>query len=159
MPIWQPDTGGCWCCHYSAADQRAPLDWGIHLGAQVDQLRARGSRVETIFPDSNSRSASDANLRDPSTRPPAARAGYTKAGPLPRSSPNSGELAALTKVITLGRTVTMRAADVLAYFDRPGTSNGQTEASTADSNTFTARPSAFVPSPATWPGPCSKPVA
>ena len=20
MPIWQPDTGGCWCCHHSAAD-------------------------------------------------------------------------------------------------------------------------------------------
>ena len=20
MPIWQPDTGGCWCCHHSAAE-------------------------------------------------------------------------------------------------------------------------------------------
>ena len=20
MPIWQPDTGGCWCCHRSAAE-------------------------------------------------------------------------------------------------------------------------------------------
>jgi NTE family protein len=55
---------------------RAPLDWGIHLAAQVDELRARGSRVETIFPDSNSRDAFGANLMDPSTRPPAARAGY-----------------------------------------------------------------------------------
>ena len=35
---------------------------------------------------------------------------------------------ALTEVITLGRTLTKRAADVLAYFDRPGTSNGPTEA-------------------------------
>ena len=35
---------------------------------------------------------------------------------------------ALQEVITLGRTLTKRAADVLAYFDRPGTSNGPTEA-------------------------------
>jgi transposase len=34
----------------------------------------------------------------------------------------------LTEVITLGRTLKRRAADVLAYFDRPGTSNGPTEA-------------------------------
>jgi len=34
----------------------------------------------------------------------------------------------LTELITLGRTLTRRAADVLAYFDRPGTSNGPTEA-------------------------------
>ena len=36
--------------------------------------------------------------------------------------------AALTELVTLGRTLTKRAADVLAYFDRPGTSNGPTEA-------------------------------
>ena len=35
---------------------------------------------------------------------------------------------ALSEVITLGRTLTKRATDVLAYFDRPGTSNGPTEA-------------------------------
>jgi len=34
----------------------------------------------------------------------------------------------LTELITLGRTLKRRAADVLAYFDRPGTSNGPTEA-------------------------------
>jgi Transposase len=34
----------------------------------------------------------------------------------------------LSEVITLGRTLKKRAADVLAYFDRPGTSNGPTEA-------------------------------
>ncbi len=55
---------------------RAPLDWGIHLAAQADELRARGSRVETIFPDGNSRDAFGVDLMDPSTRPPAARAGY-----------------------------------------------------------------------------------
>ncbi len=34
----------------------------------------------------------------------------------------------LTEVTTLGRTLKRRAADVLAYFDRPGASNGPTEA-------------------------------
>ena len=34
----------------------------------------------------------------------------------------------LTELITLGRTLTKRAVDVLAYFDRPGVSNGPTEA-------------------------------
>jgi NTE family protein len=55
---------------------RAPLDWGMHLAAQVDELRARGSRVETVLPDSDSRNALGSNLMDLSTRPPAARAGY-----------------------------------------------------------------------------------
>lgn len=39
-----------------------------------------------------------------------------------------GVPAALTELRTLGRTLKKRAADVLAYFDRPGTSNGPTEA-------------------------------
>jgi len=39
-----------------------------------------------------------------------------------------GVPAALKEVITLGPTLKKRAADVLAYFDRPGTSNGPTEA-------------------------------
>ena len=61
---------------------------------------------------------------------------------LPRTGPASGrELmvklidsvshgvpTALSELITLGRTLKKRAADVLAYFDRPGTSNGPTEA-------------------------------
>ena len=34
----------------------------------------------------------------------------------------------LQELITLGRTLKKRAADILAYFDRPGTSNGPTEA-------------------------------
>jgi NTE family protein len=55
---------------------RAPLDWAMQLVAQADELRARGSRVETILPDSNSRNAFGSNLMDLSTRPPAARAGY-----------------------------------------------------------------------------------
>jgi NTE family protein len=55
---------------------RKPLNWGLHLAAQADELRARGSRVETIFPDSDSRSAFGVNMMDPWTRPLAARAGY-----------------------------------------------------------------------------------
>ncbi|WP_181038941.1 patatin-like phospholipase family protein [Arthrobacter sp. Y81] len=54
----------------------APVDWGMHLAAQVDELRARGSRVETIFPDSNSEHMFGANAMDLALRPPAARAGY-----------------------------------------------------------------------------------
>ncbi|GAA4701060.1 hypothetical protein GCM10025781_19230 [Kocuria gwangalliensis] len=34
----------------------------------------------------------------------------------------------LTELITLGRTLKRRTEDVLAYFHRPGTSNGPTEA-------------------------------
>ena len=55
---------------------RTPPEWGVHLAAHVDDLRARGSRVETIFPDSNARDAFGVNMMDPSTRRPAARAGY-----------------------------------------------------------------------------------
>ncbi|WP_266170151.1 patatin-like phospholipase family protein [Dyella subtropica] len=55
---------------------RHPLEWGMQLAAQVDELRAGGSRVETIFPDSDSLNAFGANMMDLSTRPPSARAGY-----------------------------------------------------------------------------------
>ena len=41
---------------------------------------------------------------------------------------SQGVPTALTELVTLGRTLKRRAADVLAYFDRPGTSNGPTEA-------------------------------
>jgi len=43
-------------------------------------------------------------------------------------SVSHGVPATLPEIITLGRTLKKRAADVLAYFDRPGTSNGPTEA-------------------------------
>lgn len=41
---------------------------------------------------------------------------------------SDGVPAALRELVTLGRTLKQRAGDVLAYFDRPGTSNGPTEA-------------------------------
>ena len=55
---------------------RHPLEWGMHLATQVAELRAGGSRVETIFPDGDSLTAFGVTMMDPSTRPPAARAGY-----------------------------------------------------------------------------------
>jgi NTE family protein len=57
---------------------RAPLDWGMHLAAQADELRAGGSRVETILPDGDSLNAFGVNMMDLSTRPAAARAGYNQ---------------------------------------------------------------------------------
>ncbi len=53
-----------------------PGEWGMHLATQIDELRARGSRVETIFPDSDSEHMFGANAMDLSLRPPAVRAGY-----------------------------------------------------------------------------------
>jgi NTE family protein len=53
-----------------------PLEWGMQLAAQVDELRAAGSLVETVLPDEASLDAFGGNMMDPSTRPPAARAGY-----------------------------------------------------------------------------------
>ena len=57
---------------------RTPVRWGMHLATQVDELRARGSRVEMIFPDSTSEHMFGANAMDLSLRPPAARAGYNQ---------------------------------------------------------------------------------
>jgi NTE family protein len=54
----------------------APQQWGVHLATQLDELRVQGSRVETIFPDSNSEHLFGPNAMDFSLRPPAAQAGY-----------------------------------------------------------------------------------
>jgi transposase len=43
-------------------------------------------------------------------------------------SVGQGVPSALSEIITLGRRLKMRATDVLAYFERPGTSNGPTKA-------------------------------
>jgi len=53
-----------------------PKEWGTHLATQLDELRASGSRVETIYPDSNAEHLFGPNGMDLSLRPPAARAGY-----------------------------------------------------------------------------------
>ncbi len=61
---------------------RTPPEWGMDLATQVEELRAGGSRVETIFPDSDSEHLFGANAMDPSLRPPAARAGYDQGSAL-----------------------------------------------------------------------------
>lgn len=58
---------------------RHPQEWGMHLAVQVDELRAGGSRVETIFPDGDSLNAFGINMMDLTRRPPAAQAGYNQA--------------------------------------------------------------------------------
>ena len=55
---------------------RMPLEWGMDLATQVDELRAGGSTVETVFPDGRAGDVFDANALDQSTRLPAARGGY-----------------------------------------------------------------------------------
>lgn len=55
---------------------RMPLEWGMQLAAQVEELRAGGSRVETVFPDGDAEHMFGANAMDISLRPAAARAGY-----------------------------------------------------------------------------------
>ncbi|NEN04267.1 patatin-like phospholipase family protein [Diaminobutyricibacter tongyongensis] len=51
-----------------------PLDWGMQLAAQVEELQESGSTVETISPDSEHLFGT--NAMDLSLRPAAARAGH-----------------------------------------------------------------------------------
>jgi NTE family protein len=55
---------------------RMPLEWGMDLATQVGELRAGGSRVETVFPAGGAGDVFNASASDPSTRPQAARGGY-----------------------------------------------------------------------------------
>jgi NTE family protein len=48
----------------------------MQLAAQIDELRAGGSRVETIMPERTAEHMFGANAMDPSLRRPAARAGF-----------------------------------------------------------------------------------
>jgi hypothetical protein len=65
----------------------------------------------------------------------------------------------LTELTTLGRTPAKRADDVLAYIDRPGTSNGPTEAINGRlEHTYAAPPLASATSPTTQPAACSRPA-
>jgi NTE family protein len=57
---------------------RRPPEWGTDLASQVEALRERGSHVEVITPDADSRAAMGTNQMDPATRIPAARAGFAQ---------------------------------------------------------------------------------
>jgi len=53
-----------------------PLEWGMQLAVQADELRAGGSAVETVLPDGASLEAFGGSMMDLSTRPASARAGF-----------------------------------------------------------------------------------
>jgi NTE family protein len=55
-----------------------PSGWGMQLAAQIEDLRAAGSAVKTIFPDSDTEHLFGSNAMNPSLRPAAARAGYNQ---------------------------------------------------------------------------------
>jgi NTE family protein len=55
---------------------RMPAEWGTHLATQVDELRASGSQVETVYPASSAEHLFGVNGMDLSLRPAAAQAGY-----------------------------------------------------------------------------------
>ncbi|WP_159708328.1 patatin-like phospholipase family protein [Arthrobacter sp. 18067] len=55
---------------------RTPMEWRMHLAAQIDALRGSGSRVETVFPESDSEHMFGVNAMDLSLRPAAAQAGF-----------------------------------------------------------------------------------
>lgn len=75
------------------------------------------------------------------------------------ASVSAGVPKALTEIATLGRTLKKRAHDVLAYFDRPGTSNGPTEALNGRLEHLRGSALASATSPTTSPDPYSKPGA
>jgi NTE family protein len=58
---------------------RMPLEWGMQLEAQVDELSEQGSAVETVFPEASAEHLFGANAMDLSLRPAAAQAGYGQA--------------------------------------------------------------------------------
>src|SRR4029077_21281972 len=70
-----------------------------------------------------------------------------------------GVPAALSELITLGRTLKQRGDDVLAYFDRPGTSNGPAEAINGRLEHLRGSALDSATSPTTSPDHCSSPAA
>jgi NTE family protein len=63
-------------CSPFGGRSRVPRAWRMDLATQVDELRAGGSTVLTVFPDAGAGDVFDAHALDPSTRPRAARGGY-----------------------------------------------------------------------------------
>lgn len=133
--------------------RRVQQDLHGHRGRAGDPLfrTRRPAAPDTAGPAHRHRPAHRAPTRPPdgAVRDRRARAGRGDLGHLQRAvaayrepdrdrgresmseliaSISHGVPAALREVATLGRTLAKRSADVLAYFDRPGTSNGPTEA-------------------------------
>jgi NTE family protein len=57
---------------------RMPPEWGMDLATQVAELRAGGSRVETVFPDAMAGDVFGARAMDPATRRQAALGGHAQ---------------------------------------------------------------------------------
>lgn len=57
---------------------RTPESWGMHLEAQVAELRASGSRVEVLAPEEDIAPLFGVNAMDPASRAPAARGGLAQ---------------------------------------------------------------------------------
>ncbi|WP_407650290.1 patatin-like phospholipase family protein [Cellulomonas edaphi] len=55
---------------------RHPSAWGSDLATQVEELRAQGSTVETLFPGAAAEHLFGVDAMDPTLRTPAALAGY-----------------------------------------------------------------------------------
>jgi len=58
MPIWPPDTHGCWCCHHSAADHG--IRW---TGACTSQHRSTNYAHAAVESKRSSRTATRAHVR------------------------------------------------------------------------------------------------
>ncbi len=61
---------------------RHPLEWGMQLSAQVDELRDGGSLVETILPGEDLDHLFGPNAMNPALRAPAAEAGFAQGAAL-----------------------------------------------------------------------------
>jgi len=70
--------GGCWCCHRLAAEHGRRWGGACILPHRPTNYAPAAAESKTILPDNDSRGAFGVNLMDPSTRPPAARAGYNQ---------------------------------------------------------------------------------
>ncbi|RBY98080.1 patatin-like phospholipase family protein [Blastococcus sp. TF02-8] len=57
---------------------RCPSEWGMDLATQAEELRAGGTDVVTVVPDSSSEHLFGSRAMDLSLRPVAARAGYAR---------------------------------------------------------------------------------
>src|SRR6202021_3989620 len=92
MPIWQPGTHGCWCCHHSAADPctrwtGAPI-WQ-HRPTNYAQAAAESKPSSRIATLKTYLAVAWKRWICRGADPPLKRV-IPKGEPLPSSSPNSG---------------------------------------------------------------------
>jgi len=59
-----------------------PVDWGLHLSTQLEELRSAGSAVELVVPPPEAEHLFGADAMDPGLRPVAARTGHEQGSAL-----------------------------------------------------------------------------